>query len=221
MDGFNVMTQPPQSGGAPRSLVVMLHGVGSNGADLIGLAPYLAPGLPHTEFVSPDACEPYDMAPVGYQWFSLADRTPAELMREVRRTAPKVQALLDQLLAERGLDDSRLALLGFSQGTMMSLHVGLRRRHAPAALVGFSGALLAGPELLQEVTSRPPTLLIHGTEDEVVSPQSLPMSEAALRAVGVRVETLSCPGLGHSIDEAGIARARAFLERALVAAPAS
>jgi phospholipase/carboxylesterase len=193
----------------------MLHGVGSNGEDLLGLAPYFAADLPHTEFVSPNAFEPYDMAPFGYQWFSLADRSLPVMMREVRRTAPKMQAFLDSLLAERGLDDSKLALLGFSQGTMMSLHIGLRRRQAPAAIIGFSGALLAGPELLREVISRPPTLLIHGTEDEVVPARAMAMGEAALRAAGVPVETLSCPGLGHSIDQHGIARAAGFLKMAL------
>jgi phospholipase/carboxylesterase len=215
MQESEIMTQPPRAGGKPRSLVVMLHGVGSNGADLIGLAPYLARDLPHTEFVSPDAFERYDMAPFGYQWFSLADRSPPVLMREVRRAAPKVQAFLDGLLAERGLDDGKMVLLGFSQGTMMSLHVGLRRKTAPAGIVGFSGALLAGPELLQEVTAKPPVLLVHGTEDPVVPPQAMPAGEAALTAAGVPVETLFCPGLGHSIDEDGIARAAAFLKAAL------
>ena len=210
-----VMTQPPLAGGAPQSLVLLLHGVGSNGADLIGLAPYLAEALPHTEFVSPDAFEPYDMAPFGYQWFSLADRTPAVLMREVRRTAPKLQGFIDQLLEERGLDDAKLAIVGFSQGTMMTLHVGLRRRRVPAALVGFSGALLAGPELAAEITARPPVLLVHGDCDEVVPVEALGFAESGLRAVGVPCETLLCRGLGHGIDDAGLVRARSFLTKIL------
>src|SRR5262249_19217108 len=108
MAEFEILTQPPRAGGKPTSIVVMLHGVGSNCADLLGLAPYFADDLPHTEFVSPDAFEPYDMAPFGYQWFSLADRTPSVLLRELERAAPKVQAFLDGLLADRGLDESKL-----------------------------------------------------------------------------------------------------------------
>ena len=206
-----VLTQPPRAGGAPQSLMLLLHGVGSNGADLMGLAPYFAEALPHTEFVSPDAFEPYDMAPFGYQWFSLADRSLAVMMREMRRAAPRLQSFIDALLADRGLDDSRLALVGFSQGTMMSLHVGLRRKQPPAAIIGFSGALLAGPELVTEITARPPVLLVHGSADEVVPVQALAMGEAALRAAGIACETLLCPGLGHGIDEQGLALARDFL----------
>jgi len=215
MDAVNVMTQPPLAGGAPKSLVLLLHGVGSNGADLIGLAPYLADVLPHTEFLSPDAFEPYDMAPIGYQWFSLADRSLPVMMREVRRAAPKLQSFIDQLLADRRLDESKLAIVGFSQGTMMTLHVGLRRRHAPAGLVGFSGALLAGPELMTEIRARPPVLLVHGDADEVVPVQALARSGAALTAAGVACETLLCPGLGHGIDEQGLSAARAFIVNVL------
>jgi phospholipase/carboxylesterase len=215
MNEVTAMTHPPAAGGAPQSLVLLLHGVGSNGADLIGLAPHLADALPHTEFVSPDAFEPYDMAPVGYQWFSLADRSLPVMMREVRRAAPKLQSFIDQLLADRGLDDSKLAILGFSQGTMMSLHVGLRRKRAPAGLVGFSGALLAGPELMGEITARPPVLLVHGDADPVVPVQALAMAEAGLTASGVPCETLLCQSLGHGIDEKGLTRARGFLAKVL------
>lgn len=215
MDSVNVMTQPPLAGGAPQSLVLLLHGVGSNGADLIGLAPHLAEALPHTEFVSPDAFEPYDMAPVGYQWFSLADRSPAAMMREVRRTAPKLQGFIDQLLEARGLDESKLAIVGFSQGTMMTLHVGLRRKQPPAGLVGFSGALLAGRELISEVTARPPVLLVHGDCDDVVPVAALALAESGLGAAGVACETLLCRGLGHGIDDQGLTRARAFLTEVL------
>jgi phospholipase/carboxylesterase len=215
MDSVNVMTHPPAAGGAPQSLVLLLHGVGSNGADLIGLAPHLAEALPHTEFVSPDAFEPYDMAPFGYQWFSLADRSLPVMMREVRRAAPKLHSFIDQLLAERGLDESKLAIVGFSQGTMMTLHAGLRRRRPPACLVGFSGALLAGPELMTEITARPPVLLVHGDQDDVVPVQALAMAEAGLAAAGVACETLLCRSLGHGIDDKGLTRARAFLAKQL------
>ncbi len=126
----------PKGGAAPRRLVVLLHGLGADGNDLIGLAPYWATLLPDAEFIAPDAPYPCDMAPMGRQWFSLAERTPENLLAGVRGSAPIVDAFLDTALAARGLADGDLALVGFSQGTMMSLFVGLRRAKPLAALLG-------------------------------------------------------------------------------------
>src|SRR5579871_1369604 len=131
----------PQSGGKPQSVVVLLHGLGADGGDLIGLAPYWAPQLPTTEFLSPHAPYPCDMAPYGRQWFSLQDRSPNMIVAGVQAAAPILEAYLDDVLRERGLPPERLALVGFSQGTMMALHVGLRRPQRLAGIVGYSGAL--------------------------------------------------------------------------------
>jgi phospholipase/carboxylesterase len=207
--------QPPASGGAPRQLVVLLHGVGADGSDLIGLAPYWAELLPDAEFLSPDAPFPCDMAPFGRQWFSLQDRSPAAILAGVRATAPILDAFLDDALAARGLDDRSLALVGFSQGTMMSLYVGLRRATAPAGIIGYSGALVGANDLPHEIRVRPPVLLVHGDADEVVPPQALPMAVKALEAAGVPVDSLTRPGLGHGIDEIGLRDGGAFLQRVL------
>ena len=209
------LVHPPVGGGKPDSVVVLLHGLGANGEDLLGLAPFWAERLPTTEFVAPDAPEPCDMAPFGFQWFSLQDRNPLTMMRGVTVAAPVLDGFLDEILAERGLDGSRLALVGFSQGTMMSLHVGLRRAVAPAAIVGYSGALLAGPELFLQIRARPPILLVHGDADPVVPVSALDAAAIGLRAVGLTVETERRPGLGHSIDEVGLERGAAFLESKL------
>jgi phospholipase/carboxylesterase len=208
---LDTLSQLPSAGGAPTSLVVMLHGVGSNKEDLIGLAPYLGPALPNTAFISVDGVEDCDMAPMGRQWFSLSDRSPARMLAEVARTAPTVHAFLDQVLRDAGIDESRMALLGFSQGTMMSLNLGLRRKTAPAGIVGFSGALLAGEDFASTVTSRPPVQLIHGDADGVVPFGAMARAKMQLEGVGVKVQTLTCPGLAHSIDEAGLRRAAQFL----------
>jgi phospholipase/carboxylesterase len=208
----------PAYGGKPRQLVVLLHGIGADGNDLIGLAPYWAPLLPEAEFVSPDAPFPCDMAPYGRQWFSLQDRTHAKILAGARTAAPALDAFLDQALAERGLDDRHMALVGFSQGTMMSLYVGLRRAKSPAAILGYSGALIGVEFLPDEIRSRPPVMLVHGDADEVVPVQALPLAVEALGTVGVPVEHLVCPGLGHSIDEAGLKRGGAFLRNSFAAA---
>ncbi len=210
--------RPPASGGAPRRLVILLHGLGADGNDLIGLAPHWAPLLPEAGFLSPNAPFPCDMAPYGFQWFSAQDRSPEAVLAGVRAAAPMLDAFIDDALAERGLGDGDLALVGFSQGAMMSLFVGLRRAAAAAGIVGYSGRLLA-PELLPgELRSRPPVLLVHGDEDPLVPYASLAAAEAALKAAGVAVETLTCPGIGHSIDQEGLRRGGHFLKGVLAGA---
>ena len=205
----------PASGQAPKQLVVLLHGLGADGNDLISLAPYLAQVLPEAAFVSPNAPFPCDMAPFGRQWFSLQERTPEAMLGGIRMSAPILEGFLDAELETAGLTAERLALVGFSQGTMMALHVGLRREVALGAIVGFSGALLA-PELLPaEIRSRPPVLLVHGAADEVVPAQALPAAVAALEANQVPVTQELRPGLGHSIDERGLQLAVGFLKEAL------
>jgi phospholipase/carboxylesterase len=215
MPALSGPSRPPASGGRPSRLVILLHGLGADGNDLIGLAPYWARLLPTAEFVSPNAPFPCDMAPYGYQWFSAQDRSPAAVLAGVRAAAPLLDAFIDDALAERALDDSDLALVGFSQGTMMSLFVGLRRAKPVAGIVGFSGRLL-GPELLaSELRSRPRALLVHGTDDPLVPYESLAAAEVALKGADVPVDTLTCPGVGHSIDENGLRRGGDFLKDAL------
>ncbi len=201
----------PASGDAPRRLVVLLHGRGADGNDLIGLAPLLAETLPDTLFLAPDAPQPCDMAPYGLQWFSLIERTPENIAAGVRGAAPAIDAFLDHHLARLGLGDGDLALFGFSQGCMMALHVGLRRSAAPAAILGYSGLLADPGALASEVTVRPSVLLVHGEADQIVSHAALAAAEETLKGAGVPVEAVSRPGLGHGIDEDGIARAAVML----------
>src|SRR6516162_3483080 len=199
--------RPPASGGRPSRLVILLHGLGADGNDLIGLAPYWARLLPNAEFLSPNAPFPCDMAPYGYQWFSSQDRSREAVLGGVRAAAPILDAFIDEVLAERGLSPRDLTLVGFSQGTMMSLFVGLRRDEPVAGIVGFSGRLLAPDLLAQELRSRPPVFLVHGTDDPLVPYTSLAEAEAALKAADVPVETVTSVGIGHSIDNEGLRRA--------------
>jgi phospholipase/carboxylesterase len=194
----------PKAGGAARQLVVLLHGVGADGADLIGLAPAWAEGLPHAAFIAPDGPEVCDMAPYGRQWFSLQDRRHASLAAELRRAAPALDGFLDAELARLGLGPEALALAGFSQGAMMALFTGLRRPRAPAAILAYSGALAAPETLAAEIKGRPPVLVVHGEADDIVPAAAGRAAEQALRAAGVPVEALYRPGLGHGIDDAGL-----------------
>jgi phospholipase/carboxylesterase len=213
-------SRPPVAGGKPRRLVILLHGLGADGNDLIGLQQYWGRLLPEAEFVSPNAPFPCDMAGYGYQWFSVQDRTPAAMLAGVRAAAPILDAYIAEELQKRGLTEADAALVGFSQGTMMSLYVGLRRERPLAGILGYSGRLI-GPELLAgELRSRPPVLLVHGTEDPLVPFESMAAAETALNAAGVPVETLACPGIEHSIDPEGLQRGGAFLRQVLSAPPA-
>lgn len=197
--------------GKVRRLVVLLHGLGADGSDLIGIAPIWAELLPDCEFISPDAPFPCDMGPFGRQWFSLQERTPEAILAGVRGSAPILDAFLDEAMASRGLDPSHLALVGFSQGTMMALYVGLRREAKVAAIVGYSGVLVGAERLEHELRSAPPVLLVHGDADEIVPVKAHPAAVAALKRQGVPVEALIHPGLGHGIDEDGLRRGGTFL----------
>lgn len=200
----------PASGGPAKQLVVFLHGLGADGDDLIELAPYFAAALPDAAFVSPHGPEACDLAPFGRQWFSLRDQSPAAMLAGVRAAAPVLNQFIDAQLAKHGLDDDKLVIVGFSQGTMMALHVALRRPAPPAALVGFSGLLVAPETLADEMTARPPILLIHGEADDVVSFGFMEFAEIAFEKVGLPVLALARPELGHSIDDEGLKAAIAF-----------
>ncbi len=211
-------SRSPLAGGKPRKLVILLHGLGADGNDLIGLQQYWGRLLPETEFISPNAPFPCDMAPYGYQWFSVQDRTPTSVLAGVRAAAPSLDAFIDEELQKRDLTESDAALVGFSQGTMMSLFVGLRRATPLAGILGYSGRLIAPELLASELRSRPRMLLVHGTEDSLVPFESMATAEAALRQAGVPVETLACPGIEHAIDPEGLDRGGRFLRDVLSAA---
>jgi phospholipase/carboxylesterase len=203
---------PPQHPPATH-LVVLCHGYGSDGNDLIGLAPHWRGLLPGAAFASPNAPERLSMAPSGYQWFPLSRIDPQETLRGAEIAAPKLDAFLDEELARYNLTGDKLALVGFSQGAMMSLHVGLRRKVLPAAIVGFSG-MLVGPEKLPRLEKPPPVLLLHGDADNIVPPGALLMAANALGAAGVPVQWHLAKGLGHGIDPDGLALAGRFIRDA-------
>jgi len=208
---LNGPTLPPLSGGDAKQLIIMLHGVGSDGDDLIGLAPYFQKILPDALFISPHAPFAFDMAPQGYQWFSLREMTPEARLAGTQTTAPILAAFIDAQLAALGLGEDQLALIGFSQGTMMALHVGLRRANPVAGILGYSGMLI-GPELLADaIKSRPPVFLAHGDADDVVPVSSLADAVAGLEAAGVSVSQHTSPGLGHGLDDDGVSKGMEFL----------
>lgn len=211
----------PRSGRPARQLVVFLHGYGADGNDLIDIGRMWQEALPDAAFVSPHAPRPCGQAPVGREWFPLTFREPGERWRGVNAAAPGLDAFLDQELARHRLPGQALALVGFSQGTMMALHVGLRRVTAPAAIVGYSGIFVlpddAGPEgvaaVAADVRARPPVLLVHGAEDDLIPVQALMLAANALAALEVPTEWHISHGVGHGIDEDGLRLGGGFLVR--------
>ena len=200
----------PASGREARSIVILAHGYGSNGDDLIGLAPYWRDALPDTVFVAPNAPEPCPGAPGGYQWWPVWDSDRAA---GVRGAAVVLSAFIDAELARYGLTDDRLALVGFSQGTMLALHVAPRRERQLAGVVGYSGMLIDGDAA--DVRTRPPILLVHGDADPMVPVAAFHQAEAALRGLGFDLSTHVSRGLGHSIDMDGLRLGGAFLGKVL------
>lgn len=215
MSQLTDVRQEPSQGGKPEQLVVFLHGIGVDGNDLIGLAPFYAKILPGARFLAPHGLQKFDMAPTGRQWFSLNDISEDTLDKGVKHAADAVNAYIDDALAESGLSEDKLAIVGFSQGTMTALYLAFRRPRPIAALVGYSGALIAPEKLYHEIVSRPPTLLVHGAEDEVVPPQNLTVAAEALRALKVPVASHISPGLGHSIDNEGLSLGVQFVGKYL------
>jgi phospholipase/carboxylesterase len=214
---LNVPRLEPRTGPA-QQLVVFLHGYGADGNDLIEIGRAWQQVLPQAAFVSPHAPEPCGQAPAGRQWFALTFRDPNERWVGVNKAAPLLERFLDAELKRRNLPPSALALVGFSQGTMMALHIGLRRAIAPAAIVGYSGVLVVPPEIdpqrfAAEIKSKPPVLLVHGDRDELIPAQALFQASEGLAALEVPVEWHLSSGIGHGIDAEGLRHGGEFLAR--------
>ena len=205
----------PRSGAAPRKIVLLLHGFGSSGTDMISLAPQWQDALPDTLFLAPHAPQRCGMMGAGYQWWGLSGFSPSALAAGAAAAAPAIDAFIDRKLAQYGLTEADLALVGFSQGTMMALHVALRRPQTVAAVVGYSGMLTGAAELAHRDFSKPPVLLVHGTADPVVPIAALHMAESELKRLGVAVTTHIAFGVAHSVDPVGLRLGRDFVADAV------
>jgi phospholipase/carboxylesterase len=208
----------PRSRGPARQLVIFLHGYGADGNDLIDLGRMWQTLMPDAAFVSPHAPEPCAQSPLGRQWFSLTFREKNERWVGVNKAAPVLNHFISEELKRHNLSGSALALVGFSQGTMMALHVGLRRLEPPAAIVGYSGLFVlpdgAKPETMApEIKVRPPILLVHGDSDTLIPPQALFGSTQDLAALDIPTEWHIAAGLGHGIDQEGLRQGGEFLAK--------
>lgn len=201
---------PPASGTA-RQLVVFLHGYGADGNDLIDLGRSFADILPDAAFVSPHAPEPCGMSPMGRQWFELTFRDPGERWRGVNHAAPDLNAFLDAELMKHGLSGGQLALVGFSQGAMMALHVGLRRKVSPGAIIAYSGHLVGGEHLKDQSTGKPPILLVHGDQDNVIPVDALFDAMSSLGKAEIPCQWHLSMGVGHGIDPDGLRHGGEFI----------
>lgn len=209
---LNALRWGPASKTTPRQLVVLCHGLGADSHDLIDLAPTWSSACPDAVFASVDAPDHHESG-FGRQWWSVGDRSPAVMRAGAERAAEFLDTFIDAELARHALPPDAYALMGFSQGAMTVLFTGLRRRVAPRAILAFSGALLAPETLARELANRTPVLLVHGEADDVVPVGRSRDAESALRAAGVPVEATYIPGLGHGIDDTGLAMGALALQR--------
>lgn len=203
----------PRSGSSPGKIVLLLHGFGSSGSDMIALAPTWQEAMPDALFLAPHAPQRCAFGQ-GYQWWALRELSPLALAAGAASAAPAIDSFIDRKLGQYGLTDADLAIVGFSQGTMMALHVGLRRRASVAAIVGYSGMLTGVAELKRDIVSWPPVLLIHGAQDQVVLIAALHAAEGELRKLDIAVTTHICADTGHSVDPVGLGLGREFVTRA-------
>lgn len=204
--------QAPRSGKPAKQLVVLLHGLGSDGADLLSLAPELSDTLPDAHFVSPNAPFNCDMAPFGYQWFSLLSYDQNAMLEGAAAVAPILNHYIESQLARLKLKANKLALVGFSQGAMMALYIGLRHPQGCAGILGYSGALLDTPLRPDIIKSKPPVCIIHGMADPVVPYMAHANTQRELTAAGVEVQAHSFPLLAHNIDQRGMEIGQKFLK---------
>ena len=210
----------PSTSGEDSSIVLFLHGYGADGADLLGLADPLAPHLPDTVFVACNAPERSMANPQGFQWFPIPwidGSTDAAAAEGMLRAAKELDGFIDKVLADEGLSPDRLILFGFSQGTMMSLHVAPRRGDPVAGIVGFSGRLMMPEKLQSEMLSTPPVLLVHGNQDDVVPFEEMQMAGEALQGAGFQVFGHVMEGTAHGIAPDGLSVALAFIREVLEA----
>lgn len=214
----NFYEHPPQNG-QTEQLVILLHGLGSNGQDLISLAPYWAPAVPKAHFVSPDAPFVCDMVPPGYpnayQWFSLQSRDPKDMLEGVRTAAPILEGFIEGQLSAHNIPAEKCALVGFSQGTMMSLSVAPFMDKKLAGVLGYSGALLWDDVKDTAKAHKFPVRLIHGEADDVVPVDAYHMAVQKLKSEGFEVSGHTTPNLPHSIDGEGIESGADFLKSIL------
>ncbi|KQX35829.1 hypothetical protein ASD04_13270 [Devosia sp. Root436] len=206
---------PPASGGLPKQAVVLLHGYGSDGNDLIGLAPQWQGVLPDAVFISPNAPEPCRQLAFGFQWFDVSmegDRL-ARRQEGVASARPVLMEFLDDLWSQSGIGPENTILVGFSQGAMMALHTGLSLEKPLMGIIAFSGAFVPPEGFGSRPLAKSPVCLVHGDRDAVVDLEHSADAEVALRLAGYDVAYHVSEGVGHGIAPDGLAFATAFIQR--------
>jgi phospholipase/carboxylesterase len=192
-------------------LVLFVHGLGSNGSDLMSFADYWQKSMPNVAFAAPSAPSSCPDMPGGFQWMPRLPPGHPRMFPEVEAAAPGLETIIEEELSHVGLGPDRLALVGFSQGTMLSLHVGLRQCVAPAAVLGYAGGMVGRDHLADEITCKPPVMLVNGDADQMVPAAAQNMALEALQQVGVVAAGQVLPGLDHSVNADALILGARFL----------
>ena len=198
--------------GKVKKIVLFLHGYGANGADLLSISDYWIESLPDTIFYSPNAPFSCDVNPMGYQWFKLSDRTPEELESGLEKVEPYLDNLINNLLKIHNLDISKLAVIGFSQGTILSLYSFTQKKKACAGVIGYSGLFFFNEKIKKKIKINFPILLHHGIKDEVIDFNHSLNAENILKKIGFDVSCHIHNNLGHGIDDTALEMGKNFLK---------
>lgn len=208
---LNEVSKKPLNNEEIKQVVIIVHGLGDSAEGIISLGQAMMPALPNTEIVACDAPFPCEFSPFGYQWFSPDDWSSNVVLEGVKKAQIHLDEFIDHIIETRGLPAEKVALLGFSQGTMMSLYVGPRRKEQLACILGYSGALIGGDTLAKERKSSPAIFLAHGEQDDVVPFANMNNALVGIRDANMNVSALACPNLGHSVDDNGLMEGIKFL----------
>ena len=218
MTNFNldVTTVEPLSKNKPKQAIILCHGYGGDGKDISALAINWQRFLPDAIFLCPDAPEVCSVSPQGFQWFDLSIEKEDVIFEKSLVAEEKLTLFLDQVLSQIQLEPKNLALVGFSQGCMMSLQVGLKNKKQIGCVIGYSGKVINQKHLSNNINSKPKVFLMHGENDTIVSPMHLLEAKEYLKNQGINVKTKMFKNCEHKISVEGSSLGLGFLKKNLL-----
>lgn len=196
---------------SPQQLIILLHGENSSGENFIEFGKTLSSALPRAVFVAPNAPLPHGKEPGKRLWFEIVGKSADAILNGMEKITPSLNDFIDDQIEKYGVQDHNVALIGFSQGAMLALHVGLRRKKRLGAIVSCSGTLIGAKHLRQELASRPSVFFIHGKDDQTVPAERVLDSVAKLMELNVPAELRFCFGVGHAINKDGMIHGASFM----------
>ena len=213
---LDVISVPPLSKNKPRHAIVLCHGYGGDGEDISSLAINWQRFLPDAIFLCPNAPEICTVNPQGYQWFDLTSEEEEVILEKSLMAEEKLNTFLDQVFDNFQLEPTNLALVGFSQGCMVSIQVGLKKKEQINCIIGYSGKVINQKHLSNNINSKPKIFLMHGENDTIVPPTHLLEAKEYLNKCGLKIKTKLFKNCDHKIPVEGSSLGLGFLKKNLL-----